>query len=163
MNIKPICCWLLLCLCNIHQCLASDTTYRKKPVYFSISVGYTANKAFGSLPDMVSTFNEQYGITDARQKNGGGFGFTFALQKQFSEYFYYQTGLGYIQKQVNPEEGGYMLYKDSLKTGYLVIPLLFGVSSPLNTAKTIFLSMEAGPSANVKLINKTTYGQDRAG
>jgi hypothetical protein len=73
------------------------------------------------------------------------------------------TGLGYLQKQVNPEEGGSMLYKDSLKTGYLSLPVLAGVVVPVNTARTILFSVEGGAYSDFKLIDKTTHGIDRAG
>jgi len=127
------------------------------------SAGYTINKAFGSVMDNEREFNAMFRITNARQKNWGGFELRAAFQKEISRLFYFKTGLGYLQKQVNPEEGGFMLYKDSLKTGYLSIPVLAGVVMPLNTSQTILFSLEGGAYSDFRLIDKTTSAIDLAG
>lgn len=141
---------------------ASDTTYRKHPWLMFGSAGYTINKAFGGVMDNEAEFNAMSGIRNAKQKDWGGFELRAGFQSQISSLVYFKTGLGYLQKQVNPEEGGFMLYKDSLKTGYLSFPILFGVIIPVNPAKTILFSVEGGASADFKLIDKTTSGIDRA-
>lgn len=127
----------------------------------SIRGGYTSNKAFGSLVNLVQNYDNQFGVRGARQKDGSGFALGVNFQQMLSEPGYLKFGLNYLQKQVNPEEGSYPLYKDSLKTGYLSLPLLIGIMEPLNLKKTIFLSAEAGPSGNFKLIDKSWSGPDR--
>jgi len=163
MNVRPIYLYLVLFVFGIGQTLAQDTTHRKKNWYITVSAGYASNRAGGSLVDMVQGLNQQYGYKNATQKNGGGYEINVHLQTQISDLVYFKTGLGFIQKQVNPEENSYPLYKDSLKTGYLSIPVLFGVGIPLNQSRTFQLLLEAGPSGNIKLIDKSYHGPDRAG
>jgi opacity protein-like surface antigen len=163
MNIRPYSLCLILIIFTVSQTRAGDTTSPKKPWYISVGGGYTSSRAGGSLVKMVDEFNQQFGIKKMIQKDGGGFEINVGLQKRFSDQAYFKTGLGYIQKKVNPEENSYPLYKDSLKTGYLSLPFLFGVDVPLNRSKTIALFFDAGPYVNFKIIDKTTHGQDRAG
>jgi hypothetical protein len=163
MRPKPFPIFLFLSLFSIGHVSASDTTYHKKPLYFSISAGYSFNRAGGSLVEMVQQLNVQFGIRNAKQKDGNGFALTLGLQKQLGEFIYFKTGLGYIQKKVNPEEGSFPLYKDSLKTSYLSIPLMVGIDPAIDARKTIFLSLEAGLSGNLKMIDKSYSGPDRVG
>jgi len=163
MNVRPIYLSLLFFVLSFSHARAQDTTDRKSPWYMTISAGYTSTRAGGSLVDMVQEFNRQFNIKNATQKNGGGFEINVNFQKYISNFVYLKTGLGYIQKQVNPEENSYPLYKDSLKTGYLSIPLVFGVGIPLNKSETFRLVLEAGPCGNIKLIDKSYHGADRAG
>lgn len=95
-----------------------------------------------------------------RQVNGGGFLIYAVIQRQFTKSLYLKYGLGYIQKQVNPEENSYELYKDRLKTGYIFLPVFAGFNCiPLN--KQIAINLECGPAVNFKVIDKSTTGVDR--
>jgi|GEM_PF-1724514 len=163
MNVRPICLILTLFLSGITQTRAQINPNINHPWYITINAGYTINRAGGSLFNLVQDLDRQYGIKNATQKNGGGFEVNVHFQRQIFDLAYIKTGLGYIQKQVNPEENSYPLYKDSLKTGYLSIPVLFGVGVPLNESKTFRLMAEVGPTGNVKLIDKSYHGPDRAG
>jgi hypothetical protein len=70
--------------------------------------------------------------------------------------------LSYVKKRVYPEEKSYPLYQDSLNTGYLTIPFLFGISQPLNKSRSIWLSVEAGPAGSVPIVDNTYKAPDRA-
>ncbi len=163
MNARLICLALLLFVAAVGRTQAQTEPTHQNPWYITINAGYTINKAGGSLVDMVQQLDREYGIKNATQKNGGGYEINVHFQRKISDFVYIKTGLGYIQKQVNPEENSYPLYKDSLKTGYLSIPFLFGVGIPLNKSESFQLLMEGGPSGNIKLIDKTYHGPDRAG
>jgi hypothetical protein len=156
---------LVLMLLAAQSSFAEDSTHvhKRKPLFLSITAGYTSTRAGGSLVSMVQEFNQQFNIHNAYQKNGGGIALSVLLQKQFSGIVYYKTGLSYIQKHVYPEGNSYPLYKDSLNTGYLSVPLLFGAMQPLNRAKTIWVSIEAGPVGGFKIVDKTYKAPDRAG
>jgi len=112
---------------------------------------------------MVTSFDQSFGIKKEVQKDGLAFEIDVNFQGQISNLVYFKTGINFVQKQVNPEENSYPLYKDSLKTGYLTLPTLVGVSIPLNLNKTIYLMLEGGPCTNFKLIDKTHHGIDRYG
>lgn len=157
---KPFILWTVLFFSATGQSFAQDSVSHKNPWLISGSAGYTINKGFGSLLDKDKEFNAMFGIKDATQKNWGGFELKVGLQKQLNQYVYFKTGLSYLQKQVNPEEGGYNLYKDSLKTGYLTIPFLGGIIVPVNPARTILFSLEGGASANFRLIDNTKHAID---
>lgn len=162
-----------MCLRPIHLCLilifittqthAQDSTHRKKPWFMAVGAGLTINRAFGPMIDQVTSFDRSFGIKKELQKDGLGFEIDVNFQKQFSDMVYFKAGINFVQKQVNPEENSYPLYKDSLKTGYLTLPTLVGVLIPLNLNKTIYLTLEAGPCTNFKLIDKTHHGIDRYG
>jgi hypothetical protein len=155
--------FLLLSLIFANQTFASDTTYRKKPLYISVIAGYTSNRMFGTMMDHYNGFNYQFNIKNARQENGDGWALGVNLQKQISKVIYFKTGLTYMQKQVNPLENSFMKYKDSLKTGYLSIPALVGFTDALNKNKTIFLSLELGLSGDFRLIDHSHAAIDVAG
>jgi hypothetical protein len=160
MKLKTVFLSLAVCLA-IHSCYAADTTYRKKPWFMSFSVGYTSSHAGGSLVDMVQQLDGQFGARNPYQKNGGGFAIDVLFQKQFTPVGYYKIGLGYIQKHVYPEENSYPLYKDSLNTGYLAIPFLFGFTEPLNKSRSIWFSLEGGPTGSIAIVNQTYRAPDR--
>src|SRR5437868_11082213 len=65
---------------------ANDTTGRK-PLYLSISAGFTDNKVYGSMVDR----NEQFDKT-VTQENTGGFAVSFHLKKMMGDFFYFKTG-----------------------------------------------------------------------
>jgi hypothetical protein len=133
---------------------ANDTT-RRKPLYLSISAGFTSSKVYGSMVDK----NEQFDKT-VTQENGGGFAVNFHLKKMISDFFYFKTGLNYLLKQVDPQQNTGYVYKDRLKTHYLSLPILFGLN--FRPAESKFnASIEFGPSADFKLIDKTYKGPDR--
>ena len=156
-------CFCLFCLLITHFAFAGDTTYRKKPLFLSVNAGYTSTHASGSLVSMVQSLNHEFGINNAYQKNGGGFAVSVLLQKQFSNLAYYTTGLGYIQKHVFPEGNSYPLYKDSLNTGYLAVPFLFGLAMPLDRSQSVCLTIEAGPVGDIAIVDNTYKAPDRVG
>lgn len=145
--------FLLLTALNI---FAADTTITRKPLFFSINAGFTSNKVFGSMVDR----NKQFDKT-VTQENGGGFAINFHLKKMMSNSLYFKTGLNYILKQVDPQQNSGYVYKDQLKTHYLSLPVIFGVHVlPIGTSK-FNASIEFGPSADFKLVDKTYVGPDR--
>jgi hypothetical protein len=156
-------CLFLFCMLVTHFSFAGDTTSPKKPLFLSVSAGYASTHAAGSLVDMVQSLDRQYGIRNAYQKNGGGFAIDVLVQKQFLNLVYYKTGLGYIQKHVFPEGNSYPLYKDSLNTGYLTVPFLFGLAMPLNRSRSIYLSIDAGPVGNIAIVDDSYKAPDRVG
>ena len=103
--------------------------------------------------------NEQFDKT-VTQENTGGFAINFHLKKMVSDFLYFKTGLNYILKQVDPQQNSGVVYKDRLKTHYLSLPILFGLNfRPVNSKFNA--SVELGPSADFKLVDKTYVGPDR--
>jgi hypothetical protein len=134
--------------------LANDTT-RRKPLFFSISAGFTSNKVYGTMVER----NEQFDKT-VTQGNTGGFAINFHLKKMMSDFIYFKTGLNYLLKQVDPQQNSGVVYKDQMKTHYLSLPILFGLN--FRPAESKFnASVELGPSADFKLIDKTYIAPDR--
>lgn len=158
---KPACLFILLISISSQHLFASDTTYRKTPWQITIYGGFNNSRVSGSMVQFIQTFSHDFNITGPDQQDGGGLFANVAIQKDFAEYFYVKSGLGFIHKQVNPEEKAYPLYKDSLNTNYLNIPLLVGAQGPLNQKKTIFIFFETGVAGNFKLSDKTYSGPDR--
>jgi hypothetical protein len=103
--------------------------------------------------------NEQFDKT-VTQENTGGFAVNFHLKKMVSDFFYFKTGLNYILKQVDPQQNSGVVYKDRMKTHYLSLPILFGLN--FRPAESKFnASIELGPAADFKLIDKTYTAPDR--
>ena len=153
--------FIFLAFLSSQSVFASDTTYRRSPWQMAISFGLSSNRANGSMADFTQTYNHEFNIRDAEQKDGGGFLFNVTVQREFANYFYVKSGLGLIQKNVNPEEKSYPLYKDSLNTGYIFIPVLIGARTALNPKKTIGVFFETGVAGNFKILDKSYCGPDR--
>lgn len=163
MNVRYFLFYFFVCAFIVISGHAQDSTQHKNPWYITIGGGVTINRAFGPMLNQVYEFDREFGIKKELQKNGTAYEIDVNFQKMCGQLVYIKTGFNYVQKQVNPEEASYPLYKDSLKTGYLQIPLLAGVAVPLNLKKTILLSVETGPTANFKVNDQTHHGIDRAG
>ena len=144
-----------------NRAMPGDTTAPGRSWYFSLSAGFTSNTVFGSEVDQIKTLSPRY--MEPQQKNRGGVTFDVGFQKYVSSMVYLRLGLGYMWKQVNPQENSYVLYKDSLKTGYLTVPFIWGISQPVNPSHSLLVMLEAGPVGCLKLVDKTTTGQDREG
>jgi hypothetical protein len=156
MHHQPKTILLLFSLLATFNIFANDTTINRKPLYLSISTGFTSNKVYGSMVDR----NEQFDKT-VTQENTGGFAINFHLKKRMSDFLYFKTGLNYILKQVDPQQNSGVVYKDRLKTHYLSLPIIFGLNF-LSAEKSKFnASVELGPSADFKLVDKTYVGPDR--
>src|ERR1044072_717782 len=154
MHTQPKTILILFAVLATINTFANDTT-RRKPLYLSISAGLTSSKVYGSMVDR----NEQYDNT-VTQENGGGFAITFHLKKTIGDFFYFKTGLNYLLKQVDPQQNSGVVYKDHLKTHYLSLPILFGLNF-LPAESKFNASVELGPSADFKIIDKTYIAPDR--
>ena len=147
---------LILFMFAIGHARAQDTTHHKRPWFISLGGGYNSTKVFGKLLDKVGTYSTQ--------KNGGSFEINFSAQKQLSELPYIKIGISYLQKRVNPGENpDVVVYKDTLQTGYLSVPLALGLMIPLDPKKRVFFSLEAGLSGNFKISGRSYHGPDQAG
>jgi hypothetical protein len=155
MHCQPKTILVLFSLLAAFNTFATDTTITRKPLFLSISAGFTSNKVYGSMVDR----NEQFDKT-VTQENTGGFAVNFHLKKMMSDFLYFKTGINYILKQVDPEQNSGTVYKDRLKTHYLSVPILFGLN--FRPAESKFnASVELGASADFKLIDKTYIAPDR--
>jgi len=155
MNCKPITTLVLFSLLFIANSFASDTTKTKRPLWLSISAGFTSNKVYGSMVDK----NEQFDKS-VQQENTTGYAINFQLIKPFANILYFKTGLNYINKRVDPQQHTGNVYKDRLNTHYLSLPVLFGIQL-LPLEKKLNASIEFGSSANFKLADKSYFGPDR--
>jgi hypothetical protein len=126
-------------------------------------IGYNSNLVTGSMVDFTNKFNHIDGLSDARQTNQGGYLVNILFQKNISEYFYLKSGLGFVHRQVYPENNTYNLYKDSLNTDYLNIPIIIGSSFSVNNKKTINLFVETGISGEFKISDNSPKAPDRWG
>jgi hypothetical protein len=138
---------------------AQKNDFAKSQTFLSITAGYASSHVFGTMPQKDLQYDAPLG-GKLHMENGSGFTFGIIAQRNLSDYFYLRSGLQYIQRQVDPEEKTIVFYKDSLKTGYLSLPILFGINvwpqgHPVN------LSFEFGPVANFRLSDRTKIGPDR--
>ncbi len=141
--------------------IAQEPISRKKPLYLSFEGGYVANTVFGSIVNFENTNgNAPRGL---HMRDGGGITLQAGIQKYFSEYLFFKTGLQYIHRKVNPESGTYLLYQDSLNTGYLSIPVMVGINALPVSKSSLNLSFEFGPVFNFAAIKKSKVGPDRVG
>lgn len=122
----------------------------------SISGGVTSSTVYGSMVERNNQFGENVTMT-----NRTGFLVQVFMEKQ-GRRSYIKYGMGYVQKQVNPMNGTYALYKDHLKTGYLSLPVLSGIRC-LHPDNPVNVQLEAGPVLNIKLVDKSITGPDRVG
>jgi len=129
-----------------------------KNTFVGIFGGYNHSSVGGTLVEKDRPFNASYRLS-GKQEGGDGFLVYAAMKHEFSNIVYFKYGLGYFQKQVNPEENSYELYKDKLKTGYIFLPVLAGLVLSLNNAAGI--NIECGPAVNFKLVDKSSTGPDR--
>lgn len=136
------------------NCCANDSL--KGKTLISVNAGYTFNTVYGSMVKRNNDFGENVTMT-----NRGGFlvGVLFETPMQQS---YLRYGIGYIQKQVNPMNGTYAIFKDTLNTGYISLPFLVG-SNIFPTDRPVNIQVEAGPVANFRLIDNSSTGPDRVG
>ena len=138
---------------------ASDTTYKKNSWYLSLNVGYGSNTVCGSMWDLIKDNSGRNATIE--QMNTWSFFFNVAATKYFGKFYYFKAGLGYSHKNVDPEENSPVVYKDSLNTSYLTVPVLVGVRLPLNKKRDILFILETGLAGNFKLADKTYSGPDR--
>ncbi|HEX4851459.1 MAG TPA: outer membrane beta-barrel protein [Puia sp.] len=134
----------------------------KKPFYISFGAGYTLNSVFGSMHDR----NVQYGYPmdgKIHMKDNGSFIIQVQLQKYFAPNFYLSGGLNYISKRVNPMEGTISIYKDSLNTGYLSVPVYIGANVLPVISNSFNIFFELGAITNFKVVDKSSSGPDRVG
>src|ERR1700759_1694312 len=92
---------------------AQDSTRKKTSWYITYSLGFNMNQVGGSMQDYNEKSNSRLPNATPQQKNGGGFQFATTVQKDIGNWFYLKSGFGLVQKNVNPEENTYILYKDS--------------------------------------------------
>jgi len=147
---------------NLDKACAQDSTIRKNPFFLSVGAGYASNSVYGTMADHILTYWYPTG-GKLHMENGGSFMIQIQGGKYISSHFYIASGLNYIVKKVNPMEETIVVYRDSLNTGYLSVPLLFGANLfPVNkSAFNAFL--EFGPVANFKVSDKSYAGPDRVG
>lgn len=137
----------------------SKSLSEKRTTFAGIFVGYNQSTVGGTLVEKDRPFNSSYNVS-GKQVNGDGFLVYAVMQRQFTKSLYLKYGLGYIQKQINPEENSYELYKDSLKTGYIFLPVLAGFNF-IPFDKQMSINLECGPAVNIKVMDKSSTGPDR--
>lgn len=146
---------------SFNQSFASDSTFKKYPWQLSVMIGFNSNTVAGSMVDFTNKFNHIDGLSDAKQTNQGGYLFNISLQKNICEYIYLKSGVGFVHKQVYPENNTYILYRDSLNTDYLNIPLIVGSSFSVDNKQAIHLFLETGISGDVKISDNSPKAPDR--
>jgi len=125
------------------------------------SLGFNYNKVGGSMPDFIEKFSREFRTPMPKQSDGGGIQVGVVVQKDMSEWLYLKSGFGLVHKKVNPEEQAYPLYKDSLNSWYISIPLLIGVQTSLDAKKTIDAFFETGILGNFAIGDKSYKAPDR--
>jgi hypothetical protein len=151
---------ILLCL-PFFNANAQDSASHKSSWHMIYSLGFNYNQVGGSMPDFIEKFSREFGTPMPRQNDGGGIQLGVFVQKDISEFLYLKSGFGLTFKNVNPEEQAYPLYKDSLKTDYISIPLLIGVQTSLNEKKNIDFFFETGILTNFAIGDKSYKAPDR--
>ncbi|HEY1872071.1 MAG TPA: hypothetical protein VGG71_13500 [Chitinophagaceae bacterium] len=145
-------CFLVFIVFGWFNALASDTTYKKSPWFLSLNIGYGSNTVKGSMVD----FAKQNNVIE--QKDTWGMLFNITVTKNLSGIYYLKTGLGYARKNVNPEENSGLVYKDSLCTNYLTIPVNVGIELPMSKKRDVFFVVETGLLGNICLADKSYTG-----
>jgi hypothetical protein len=159
---KFFCIFILMVSMSAHAAIISDTVYRAYPWQMMIAAGYTYNTVGGTMVDFNQKFNEILG-THAEQTDNGGFQVNLSIKKGFGGYYYAKSGIGYIHKQVNPQKYSYPLYKDSLNTSYLSVPVLIGFKLPMDQRNTASFFCETGIAGNIRVSDKSYKAPDRVG
>jgi hypothetical protein len=135
---------------------ASDST-KTKTVSFSVGVGLTSSSVYGSMVARNNQFDGQ-----STMQNKIGYTIRFNIEKQVGSMFFFNTGLHYTQKQVDPMVKSNSIYRDRLKTGYISIPLEIGVNL-WPQQQHANLSLLLGAFSNFCIADKSTSGPDRVG
>ena len=134
---------------------ASDSIPGHKKGLLSFRAGYTYNTVYGSMVDR----NEQFD-PESKMKKKSGFLIQVDWKLKLAGDVSVKSGIGFIYKQVFPQEDSYVYYQDKLKTGYLIIPAL--ISADLFPEESMFgFSPELGVAANVRIIDKSYRPEDR--
>jgi hypothetical protein len=149
----------LLLLTISVQARAQDSASKKTSWHMIYSIGFNTSSVVGSMQDFTEKHNTGYAAP--QQKDGGGFEMGVKVQKDINDWFYLKSGLVLVQKNVNPQWNTYILYQDSLNTGYLAIPFLAGVQTYLNSKETIELFCETGILIDFAIYDKSYCGPDR--
>jgi hypothetical protein len=153
----------MLLVISFGQSFAADSTFKVYPWQLSVTGGFNSNTVIGSMVDFTNKFNHIDGLSDAKQTNQMGYSINLSIQKHISQYFYLKTGLGFVHKQVNPQNNTNNIYRDTLSTNYIRIPLLIGSMFSVNNKKTIQLFAETGISGDFKISDDSPKAPDRAG
>jgi hypothetical protein len=103
--------------------------------------------------------NNEFG-QNVKMENRGGYFFAVNLEKHLTKLVYLKTGLGFIQKQVNPMVNTYAVYKDKLRTAYIGIPIELGVNF-LPSGRFWNLDLTIGTNTNLRAVDKSYSGPDR--
>ena len=142
--------WLFI----VQFCKAQDTISRNHPYFLSIGLAYATSKVFGSMTDhILESWNPAGG--KLHMNNNGSFAIGVQLQNHLSDYVFIRSGLSYIQKQVQPEYETIVLYQDSLKTGYISVPVIAGANFfPVNNS-VFNLGVECGFMFNFRASDKS--------
>jgi hypothetical protein len=151
----------VLFLYSFNQSFASDSTFKKYPWQLSVMLGFNSSTVAGSMVDFTNNSNHIDGLSDAKQTNKGGYLANISLQKNISEYIYLKSGLGFVHKQVYPENNTYILYRDTLSTNYLSVPLIIGSSFPVDKKQAIRIFVETGISGDIKISDNSPKAPDR--
>ena len=147
--------FFLLVIFLANNVFASDSTKIKRGYFLSIAAGFTNNTVYGSMVDR----NNQFG-TNVKMENKGGYAINVNLEKNFSTNFFFQTGLNFIHKQVNPMVNTIAIYQDALKTDYLSIPIELGIN--LFPEKNILnFALTVGTLTNFRIKDNSKIGPDR--
>lgn len=155
MSRLPIFIFFLLIVFLANDVFASDSTKIKRGYILSISAGLTNNTVYGSMVDR----NNQFG-TNVKMENRGGYAINVNIEKNLSTYFFFQTGLNFIHKQVNPMVNTTAIYQDELKTDYLSIPIKVGVNL-FPEKNTLNFALTVGTLTNLRIKDNSKIGPDR--
>jgi hypothetical protein len=153
---KPFFILVISSLSILSHAIASDPPIKKRPWLMYAGGGLTHNTVYGSMVKR----NIQFSDDDLKMTDKAGFLLSVQLEKQVSDLLFIRTGIGYIQKQVNPMQNAWAVYWDRLKTGYLSIPLLAGIHF-IPPDQRVNLAISAGPSFNFRITDNSYVGPDR--
>jgi hypothetical protein len=149
--------FILLTIFLVSNVVAQSHDKGVRGTSISISGGYTNSTVYGTMEERHI---EYFGKLD--HTNRGSLAFGLHFHKPLNKIINLKYGVGYIQKQVNPQENAGFVYPDVLKMGYLSIPLLMEVNLS-QVDKPINLSAVFGPMTNFMIMDKSFTGPDRNG
>ncbi|QES87720.1 outer membrane beta-barrel protein [Rhizosphaericola mali] len=149
----------LLCFCAIFliafssKAQYSDDFYGKKPILVTISGGLNINMVRGKMDDYNrDAYNADLDANTVKDHHRLSYAGQINIQKQFTKTYYFKTGLGFINKRLDPQAGlSAFANPDKLDINYLQVPVLFGQNMVPFDRSNFNFAFEVGPVANFKL------------
>lgn len=149
----------LVCLCVAFlftisaKAQYSDEISGKKPILITVSGGLNVNMVRGTMDGYNrDAYNKDLDANSVKDHHRLSYAGQISIQEQFTKTYYFKTGLGFINKRLDPQAGlSAFPNPDKLDINYLQVPILFGQNMVPFDRSNFNFAFEVGPVANFKL------------